>query len=259
MSAPGREQEVPLGELWSRLDAAVRKLWQEDRVSAIPVQAAVEELKVEWERLEQLLESLKHSNQAMHQAMLKQFEQEYRNRLGDMEEQLRLATSRVTGLEESLGKERSRVAALLEQIERQEAESTRFKQEGLRAEADREAARTRFIEEFQRDLEAKSERMERSWTERLRSLEADFRARRDELESAYSRANEDLQAREARCYNQEIQIKQQADELSRRASALEKEYMSKRAEIETLKARMQAEITELIRSYQEKWAHERHA
>ena len=276
-------ERVHLNELWERLDSACRKLWQEDRVSAIPLQAVAEEIKAEFRGTEQLLESMKKALQDQKKLISQDYELQYGDRIVSLEKELQHYKSHSAALEEQLAKEKSHVESLLKDVESKEEENVQFREKYLKIEAERDAVRAKKMEEFHREMETKADDIERMWEERKKALESESKHRKDEPEKKYQalleavrlRAEEtetqylqkeaklleaqkqiqaELQARDERLHAVEEALRKQTDAANARAAELEREYAQKRTELDGLKQRMQAEMGEVLKRYQAKTA-----
>lgn len=264
--------------LADRLDHASKRLWNEDRISAVEVQVVVEEAKAELKRLEKLTQS--HSAQLLEARRLGREEAEGANkaRLTDLESRLHQAQQLNASLKDSLAQERSRVERQFQELEAREQEITQFREKYLKAETERDSVRAKKMEEFARETEAKASEMESLWAQRHHQLEADHRKRREDLERNYEDLLKNLEVktseveaqyhhresalaesrkklettlrdREARCAALETALHKQGSVLTERAAELEEDYTRKRAELTSLKEGMQQEIAALIQRY----------
>ena len=178
--APGKLEEI-LG----RLDSCCQKLWDEDRTSAVQVQVAIEEAKLELKRLERLALSLEEQIPEERRLGRVEVERRFQERVAELEVRLKQADEISSGLKEALAQERARVEKLFSENQTREEELNRFKEKELKAEVDRDAARAKKMEQFAGNIEAHSADLEKLWSERQQHLEGDFKKRNTDLEKRY--------------------------------------------------------------------------
>ncbi len=267
-----------LEDLLARLDAACQRLWDEDRTSAISVSAVAEEAKLELRRLEQAVKSLEE--QVPEERRLGRMETEtiYHEKVRELEARLRQTEEIGAGLKDSLAHERQRVEKLFRENESREEEVAQFKEKALKAEAERDATRSKKMGELAGDLEARSAELERLWTQRHDQLEEDHKRRREEMEKKHESFLKDLDSRvqhaeaglrereesfrtqhassevalrerDKRVGDLETRLHQQAEAIVARAAELEKDYGRKRDELESIKTKMREQVAQAVRLY----------
>lgn len=269
---------VNLDDLWRKLDAACQKLWQEDKVAAIPLQAVADEVKIGFRHAEQVLTSLKHNADEQAALLAEEYRARYEAKISGFERQAAASQARISQLEQDLARANKHVETLLGQLEAKETENSEFREKYLKVEVQRDSERAKQVESLVADLEAKERQREAHWLQRHETLEGDARRRQDQLEAEYQRLLEDLksraldleegylkkegilrdlqrqlqtelQSREAKLKDHEATLKTQAEALAAHGQELERAYAQKRADLEKLKADLRAEISELTRHY----------
>jgi len=278
MSENNGNGTVHLDELWQKLDAACQKLWQEDKVAAIPLQAVADEVKIGFRHTEQVLTSLKRNAAEQANLLAEEFKARYENKIGALERHLAGAQARIAQLEQEAQKSAAHIESLLSQVELKEKENTEFRERYLKVELQRDSERAKQLEEFVAELEAKERQREAHWKQRHESLEGDVKRRQEQLETEYHRLldelkkramdmedgyvkkedvlrdlqrqlQSELQSKETRLKDQEIALKAQSETLAAHAHELEQAYAQKRAELDKLKVDLRAEIAELAKQY----------
>src|SRR4051812_9012570 len=102
-----------LNEIWQRLDLVCRKLWDEDSSAAVGLQAVIEEFKGEVHRVEQMLISYQKTLYEQRQAMAKEYEGIYNDRIRAIEHQLAHGNERIAIMEDGLFKKEAKIKDLL--------------------------------------------------------------------------------------------------------------------------------------------------
>lgn len=181
-------KDVRMADIWSRMEGICRRLWEEDKSAAVPLQALAEEFRGEAERLETELEHSRKRRLALEAA--------------DLES-------------------RRRAEELAQKLESAQAESLRQREEFLKAEAEKEAQRAQRMQAFYDDLKKKSELLEQTWEQRRRDLDTDCAKRSEDLAGRESRCAQ----REAALKRQEDALaqrqKQLEDEFAARRAELD--------------------------------------
>jgi chromosome segregation ATPase len=273
--------DVDLNELWGRLESACQKLWQEDKVAAIPLQAVADEVRIAFRHVEQLMGSMKRTVDEQQSLIAHEFQARYDAKVSMLERQLAESQARVKDLEKEQAKSKAHVDALMSDIEVKEKENTEFREKYLKIELQRDSERAKQLESFLEELNVKEREREAHWKQRSATLEDDIKLRQRHLDEEYRRPLEDLQQRaaemedsytkkevalkelqrqlltefqlkDAKLKDTEASLKVQSESLASHAQELDRSYGQKRAELERLKQDMRAEIAELARHYKAK-------
>ncbi len=272
---------IHLDDLWQKLDAACQKLWQEDKVAAIPMQAVADEVKIGFRHAEQLLTSLRRNAEEQATLLSEEFQGRYEGKITSLERQLAAAQAKIAQLEQDGAKAAKHVESLLGQIETKEQENTEFREKYLKVEIQRDSERAKQLESFIAELEAKERERENHWKQRHEALESDVKRRQEHNEAEYRRlldeikqraqemedsyakkeavlrdlqrqVHAELQSKEVRLKDHEADLKAQSEALAAHAQELERAYGQKRAELDKLKVDLRAEIAELAKQYRAK-------
>lgn len=272
------DSTIAWDELSSKLEHACQKLWAEDKVSAIPVQAIANEIKIGFRHAEQIIASLRQTMQEQAELIRRDYEAQYVNKLAASDMQLKSANGRRSELEEELAKSKAHIQTLLADVAKKEEENAAFQEKYLKIEAQKDSARAKQMEDFIAELEAKDREREAFWKQRHEVMETEVKQRQQSLEKRHSdlvaemqqRTDEALklyqqkeaklaelrkqfmaefQTREAYLHEQQEHVQKQSEALVTRLNSLEQEYGKKRAELDKLKRDLQEEISELTRHY----------
>lgn len=275
-------EALPMHELIERLEAVCRKLWDEDRVNAVGLQAVANELKIALQQNERVTQSL---HERVH-ATKRDCAMQYEAKLATLNDQLTYYMAQTAAHQEELVKAKAHIEALLGQVEAKEEESVRFREKYLKLESDKELARTEKLDELIEEIGAKDRKREEHWKQRHHALESEFtqrqleleathktlldeiRNRADQMEEAYRQKESKLTEiqkqfqkafhdQEARLRDQQLKVLGDTEALAARSVQLERDYAQKRAEVETLKQNLKAEVEGLTRRYRPDGAQEK--
>jgi len=219
------------------------------------------------ERVSELEGKLLQGEKAVAQARLR-----CENEIPAAEEKFRGEAARAAALEQELAKVKEHfgnsLSELAELNERLASEKERF----IKAEAQKDAERSRKMEDLLAELAAKERALEEGWTRRHRTLEAEQKGYQEEFERRHSAMLEDLRAgaaaaeklyaqkeakllelnkrfteefqdREARARGVEEELRARGAALELSAAALAKDYEAKAAALEELKRKLLAELS----------------
>lgn len=268
-----------LHEFWDRLEIICQKLWEEDRAAAVPLQALTEEFRGEVSRLESLYQQQHKAYYELREKLSVEFDTANRSKIEDLQKQLADSQSRAADLEQSLDAARRKIQELSGRLASVEQESMEFKDQFLKSEVERDAARAKKMEEYYQSLQAKAAALEKMWEERRAQLDADHGRRQDELRRKYEGLFEELKSRAselerstakkeedlAAMYQSRVkELEAQQDKLQKFSESLrqreqafaavkeqlESDYRKKRLDLDKLKETFQAEIAVLIQRYQ---------
>jgi hypothetical protein len=262
-----------LQQLSGRLDEACRKLWDEDRVAAVPLQALADEIKL---LLPDSLRALKELGAVSEKSEARAAE--LADRLEQAEERLAENTARaeaghaVPRLEQELKLEKERTAVLREEVKAakaraeaalgetaaKEEELNNFKERHLRADAQKDAERTQKNADLLAGIEKKELELEDAWTRRHKALEAEQKERQDGFEKRHRGILEALRENSAGLEKAYMQKEARLMELNKR---LVEEFQDReartRAVEEELRARtsmLESSAAALAKEYEEKQA-----
>ncbi len=236
------QSSAALTEVWQRLEAVCRRLWDENSSNAVEAQAVVEEFKGEARRIEAHLANLdearEHARREREEdlaAMRRQYEME----LASLKKRLELQES-------SLRDKDARAEELMKTIARKEEENLNFHSQVLRMSATSDESKTKKMEEFYQELMKKEGALAESWQARHLTLEKEH----EHLQKILVARQSELDAWEQRRLGDEESLKKRTTDLEIKTQQLSSEYRKKQQEIEDLKASLQRSITDLVRQYQ---------
>lgn len=264
------DASVDLTGVWDRMGDVCRKLWAEDRVSAVTLQALLEEFKGEVERAQQTLVTYQKTLVETRKTVSQQIAAEYKGQIAHLESALAAAREEAAASAKSQQAEKEHGAQLASALEIQEAKNLEFKDRFLKTEMERDVVRGRKMEEFYQEVLAKSKDLEASWEQKHRELESKYIAQEEELRkknvehlegirklaldlektysqkeadlgASYERLRQEMEGREAKCLKMEEDLRKQEDGLTAR-----------RRELDELKLRLQQEISAVVQGYKDK-------
>lgn len=243
-------------EIFKKLEAVCRKLWDEDRVSAVALQAVSNEVTSGFSRAGEIIASLHHELQVKESVL----RNEYDMKLREAGEKLAAALARTAGVEEEWCRAKLKVNALLKELEAKEEENSGFQEKHLRIEAQKDSERAAHMEKFIEEENAREHERELFWEQRNRELEAEFKRLEHELQTRYREALEEarrsaeetgklLSQKEAKLLEARKQMEEEYRVREAALSERGKDYAKKCEEMEALKRNLRAEIGELTREY----------
>lgn len=270
--------ELRLAQMFGRLDGICGQLWDEDRRSAVGLQAVVEEFRHEVGRAEAAVAALRGELARQGERLTGEIRGGFADQLAELEKRLAESRAHAAALEQSLSRERARSGELAARLDAQEQENARLQEEYLKTESQRDAARAERMESFLGELRRKEEQLELKWLERRRALEAEQELRAQEqqkahieelrqlkeralelekelikkeaeLEASNERLRADLEEREARLRRRQDELRAKEKDLERYGKELEDAWGAKRRELDELKRRLQEEIKTVVREY----------
>lgn len=231
-----------LRQIWDRLEALCRRLWDENSAAAVEAQAVYEEFKGEVNRLESLvtnIEEMRAHDRSSHEESMAALRRQYEMEIASLKKRVEL-------LDKGLAERDARIDGLLATIARKEEENLEFHSQVLRMSASSDETKSKKMEEFYQELVKKETQMEASWAQRHKALEGEHA----HLQQILAAKQTELDAWEKRRVTQEEAIKRREIDSEIKAQQLAQEYRKKQVEIEDLKKSLQASITELVRQYQ---------
>ena len=254
-----KDYEVNLDALCGKLEGVCRKVWDEDRLSAVALQAVSNEIVAELRTAKEVITHLRQELQTQEAAVRRECE----TRTDVMAETLNIAKTRAAAVEEELRKARAQIESIRKDLETREEENALFQEKHLKLEAQRDSERAAHMEEFIAEMETKEQEREAFWKQRHQVLENDLKAQQEELRKQHNNRLKELEgsAEEARKLEHQKETqreqtqKQLQSDLQRREELLrgqELENVKRFAELEKLKHDLRAEISELTRQYQPK-------
>ncbi|MBI4679097.1 MAG: hypothetical protein HY748_16085 [Elusimicrobia bacterium] len=163
----GEARKRELDRLYQHLDLVCQRMWKEDRASAVEVQAVAEEAKSELRHLERLAQTIEHRLMEESRAVRDEAQRLYDTKVSQLERQLSETTALNVVLQNSLANERQRFDTAFRELEGKEGDIAQFKEKYLKAEAQRDEARAKMMEDFTAEYDAKSKQLESHWAERL--------------------------------------------------------------------------------------------
>lgn len=242
-----------------KLEAVCRKVWDEDRVSAVALQAVSNELTEGWRRAEECIAALRQELQTRESVIAHECEL----KLGAMQKTLEAAKASAASGEEALQNAKARIETLRGDLEKKNEENAAAKERYLTLEAQKDSERSARMEKFIEEEDAKERERENFWQKCHQTLNTDLKKHESEFEKQRRELLEELQrtAEETRkLYLQkelelmEAQKQLQAEFQAREANMhkREHEYALKYEELEKLKHNLRSEIADLTRQYQPK-------
>jgi chromosome segregation ATPase len=227
---------------WTRLEAVGRRLWDENSVCAVEVQALIEEFKGEVHRIDTHLrniEDVRSHDRQEHAEDLADLRRQYELELAGVKSRLELS-------EQAVHSKDTRIAELMKTIAQKEEENLDFHSQIMRIAATNDETKAKKMEAFYQELLKKENSLSDSWTQRHKTLESEH----EHLQALLAARQAELDAWENRRLNEEESIKKRSTDVEIKSQQLAQEYRKKQQEIEDLKASLQRSITELVRQYQ---------
>ena len=251
-----KDYEINLDAVCEKLEIVCRKVWDEDRVSAVALQAASNEIIAGLGRAKEIISSLRQELQTQESVIKHGCE----TRTAALEEELDIAKARTAAVEEELHKARAKIEALIKDLETKEEGNALFQEKYLKLEARKDSERADHMEKFIEEEDVKEREREAFWKQRQQTLENDLKKHESEFEKKRRDLLEEMQhsAEETRKLHllketelMDAQKQLQAEFQSREAALLEqeREYARKYEELEKLKQNLRAEIAELTRQH----------
>ncbi|MBI3565915.1 MAG: hypothetical protein HY079_12010 [Elusimicrobia bacterium] len=242
MNADRSKTLTALGQIWERLDALCRRLWDENSAAAVEAQAIHEEFKGEVHRVESMIanvDELRAHDRSAHEEAMAGLRRQYELEIAALKKRVEL-------LDKGVSERDARIDGLLTTIARKEEENLEFHAQVLRMSASSDETKSKKMEEFYQELVKKETQMEAAWAQRHKALESEH----THLQQILASKQTELDAWEKRRLTQEEALKRRDMDSELKAQQLALEYRKKQAEIEDLKKGLQASITELVRQYQ---------
>ncbi|MFA6434202.1 MAG: hypothetical protein WCW52_05855 [Elusimicrobiales bacterium] len=267
--AVGRAEQVmaELGRVAQLCESSTRALDSEMRKEKVRADTLQEELKAAMSRIEKISAeaAADHEAAARAGAMAARLEQE-----------LKLGKEGAAALQEELKAGKAYTEKILREAAGLKEEIVALKDEHLKAEARKDAERAKKMEDLISSLSEKKRELEAAWARRHSALEAEQKESRtgfekmhkallEEMrvnaagaEKAYSqkeakliefnrRLIEEFQDREGKVRALEEDLRAKAFTLDEASAELGREFERKRAELEGLKNKILAEISELVK------------
>lgn len=237
-----RKPLTTLNQVWERLEALCRRLWDDNSAAAVEAQAVYEEFKGEVHRVDTMLSNLdemRAHDRHEHEEDLASMRRQYEMEIAGLKKRTEL-------LDKSVTERDSRIDGLLQNIARKEEENLEFHSQVLRMSASSDETKSKKMEEFYSELVKKETSMETAWAQRHKALEEEHA----HLQQIIAVKQSELDAWEKRRLSEEDSIKRRAIDVELKAQQLAQEYRKKQSEIEDLKKNLQASITDLVRQYQ---------
>lgn len=191
MAENGKTSATRLGEIWNRLDALCLRLWHEDRIAAVGLQAVIEEYKGEIARAEQMLSGLQKALGEQRQTLESSFNQQYQSEKTQWTERHAALERQVKSLEDSLAQERARSEDFRKKLETTERAYSEFKETALKKEAELDTSHSAHLRGLLDEMEKREARMAEGETD-LRRKANTLEDRIRELETAYQKKNQEL-------------------------------------------------------------------
>lgn len=232
----------PLTEAWERLEAVCRKLWEENSVNAVEVQAVVEEFKAEVHRVD----AHRANADEMRSLDLRDYDERVAALRQNYEIELTGLKKRLELQDGMLHEKDMRIEELLKTLARKEEENLNAHAQALRMSASSDEAKAKKMEEFYQEMIKKDAAQADVWQQRHLTLEAESEHR----QKIFAERQNELDAWEKRRISEEESLKKRNTDLELRSQELSQEYRKKQQEIEELKASLQKSVTELVRQYQ---------
>ncbi len=242
MNTLNRKPLTTLHQVWERLEALCRRLWDDNSAAAVEAQAVFEEFKGEVHRVDTMLTNLdemRAHDRNEHDEDLAGMRRHYEMEIAGLKKRSEL-------LEKGVAERDARIDGLLQTIARKEEENLEFHSQVLRMSATTDEARAKKMEEFYTELVKKETGMEATWTQRHKALEEEHA----HLQQIIAVRQTELEAWDKRRVSEEDALKRRSTDVELKSQQLAQEYRKKQAEIEDLKKSLQASITDLVRQYQ---------
>lgn len=273
--------ETRLPEVWQRLEAICRRLWDTDSPSAVDLQALIEEFKGETHRAEQMIATMRKNNNELREAVTSDVQRLFTEQVRSLQVQLKNAQERGAALEAASAKKDDRIEGLLKELADKEAVNLEFHEKFLASTAVADEARANKMDSFYKELTDKEGQLESRWEARHVALDAEHKQRSDALKKRHEGLLEEIQARAAaleehyskREHEAELaqehfrtdreawdearlceaqSLSKRKEEIALQADNLANEYKKKQTELQRIKESMQSELAEVVRQYQAK-------
>ncbi len=252
-----KDYDINLDAVCEKLETVTRKVWDEDRVSAVALQAVSNEIIAGLRRAEEIVSSL-HQELQNRESVLNR---EWEAKASALEEKTDAALAKALALEDELFKAKAKIASLMRDLEAKEEENGLFQEKCLKAEAQKTAERAAHMEKFIEEQGEKEKEREEFWKQRHQALESDFKRREQEFEKRQRDLLEEMQRsaedtrklqlqKEMELMDAQKQLQAEFQVREKAQREKEREYARKYEELEKLKQNMRAEIAELTRQHQ---------
>lgn len=253
---PKKDYELNLEVVREKLEAVCRKVWDEDRVSAVALQAVSDEVLAGFRRAEEIISSLRQDLQTQESLIKREREM----MTASVEERLDTAKVRTATVEEQLREAKAKIESLLQDLETKEEEHALFQEKYLRLEAKKDSERAAHMEKFIEEEDTKEQERETFWKQRHQALENDFKKREGEFEKKQHDIMEEMQRsteetkklllqKETELMDTQKQLQAECQRCETALQGQEREYARKHAELEKLKQNLRAEIAELTQQH----------
>ena len=271
--------ETRLPEVWPRLEAICRRLWDADSPAAVDLQAVIEEFKSEIRRAEQMISSMRKLHAELRDTVTKDLQRSFADEIRGLQFQLKTTQDRCAALEVDVTQKEERIEQLLKEIAAKEAVNLEFHEKFLASTAQQDEARAKKMEGFYQELQKKEEAIEAQWEARRAALEVEYKQRSEALKQKHEGLLGEIKSRAATLEEhytkreQELELTQEhfradreawesarlaeqqalakrSDSLTVQADNLAGEYKKKQLELQRIKESMQSELAEVVLQYQ---------
>jgi uncharacterized protein YukE len=275
------EGETRLSEAWQRLEAICRGLWDADSPAALDMQAVIEEFKGEARRAEQLITTLRKNYDELRQTLSRDMERAFADQIRSLQFELKTVRDHAAALEADAAQKEKLNQGLLTELAEKEAVNLEFHEKFLASAAEQDEARAKKMESFYQDLRKKEAAIEAEWEARRAELETGYKQRNEALKKKHEELLEEMKSRaaaleehygkkgrelelgqehalaeraawEAARLSEQRTLSKRKEELTLQADNLASEYKKKQAELQRIKEAMQSELAEVVRQYQAK-------
>ncbi len=260
---------VELKAMAFRLDSASRKLWDEDKAAAVPVEAVAVELKTAIDRVEKAFaefnravkggaEAAARAEEARDSAV-RALESELkleRTKAATLQEELRVAAAgferdmkavngRCDVMKEEVHSLTARLETALREAAQLEDQLVAAKEAHLKAEAQKDADRSRRMDELVAGMGEKERALEEAWSRRHKELEDHHRAMVEELRAGAERMEKVYAQKEARLMELNKRLIDEFQDREGRARAMEEDLRAHTALAASASAELQREYERL--------------
>ncbi|MBI4369340.1 MAG: hypothetical protein HY547_03815 [Elusimicrobia bacterium] len=237
---------VKLTEVWGRLDSLCHKLWEEDRVAAVGLQALIEEFRGEITRAEQMMTSYKKAISEQRQTLEQVLSSRHQQEMSKMQDIINGANKDVAALKETLKFEEAKLRESLKReelkngelrgvIDTKEKELDHLKDEMLKRETEMDARHASKMRELYDELQKKEATTESFWSKQRQQWDAEHQERLASLEQKEKTLAERSKFLEKDYQSKigDLQKKYEGllDNLKVRATNLEHEYNQRETEL----------------------------
>lgn len=252
-----KDYDINFDELWKKLEDVCQKVWDDDKASAVMLQAVINEVEIGFKQAKELIVILRHELKMKDSAS----ESEYNAKLITMEEKLNMSETRKNFFENEYEKVKEKNESLMNDLVIKEEENANFHEQYLKLGTEKDFEQSDHMEEFIKTTMEKDKKRQKFWEGRQNDLEINFKSREDELEKKYREMNSEISKSNAQA--QGLYLQKEADlmearkqfqlEFQNRETEMlkrEQDYEQKYEELEKLKKDLRKEIAELTSQYE---------